>query len=101
MKQHNLITNAANLVPRDPLSLKILQDRADYFAQVKTEDNDKKESISYIRFRLGKTEFYGIPYLAAKEVMHDIKFTEVPNTPHFIAGVMNWRGILLTILDLN
>lgn len=93
--------NAADFMPHDKQSQQILRDRANRLAKVKMDTREENEAISYIRFRLGKNEHYGIPYLSAKEVMHGITLTQLPNTASFIAGLINWRGMLLTILDLQ
>jgi len=57
--------------------------------------------IAYIRFRLGSSEKYGIPFKQAEEIMHAGALASVPSAPEFIAGVVNRSGEMLTILDLR
>ena len=92
--------NAVDFMPTDERSIHVLQERANQLAQT-IQTSKQEEFISYIRFRVGINGYYGIPFLSAKEVMQNITITQLPNTPGLIAGIMNWRGILLVIIDLN
>jgi len=62
---------------------------------------DIREYIPFIRFHLGSLEHYGIPYQAVAEILYFQGIAEIPCTPDFVAGVINRRGELLTVLDLN
>jgi purine-binding chemotaxis protein CheW len=94
------IVNAYSLMPKGKLAKRILSERALRLAE-HDEDKDKQtEESRYIRFCLGK-EFYGIPYEAAKEIMHCVGLTKLPHAPRYIAGVVNRRGVLLTVVDLR
>jgi purine-binding chemotaxis protein CheW len=44
---------------------------------------------------------YGIPVEHVLEVQALDRFTSVPKTPAFIAGVVHWRGAILALLDLG
>ena len=78
----------------------ILQQRAQLIAR---QDIDQEEDTceQYIRFKLGNTELYGVPYHYAEKILPATKITPVPCTPPIIAGVVNYRGELLTVLDLK
>lgn len=52
-----------------------------------------------VLFRLGATESYAIPYRHAVEILPPTPVRTVPCTPSHIAGVVNRRGELLTVLD--
>lgn len=93
--------SAAKFLPSSLDSKKILIDRASNLAQIHNNENVSNNLISYIRFRLGLKEYYGIPYNMVTEVMHRIVPTKLPNTPLYIAGIINRRGKLLTIIDLR
>lgn len=54
----------------------------------------------YLTFSL-KNEVYGIPIASVKEINAMMTITEVPNTPHFIKGVINLRGKIISIMDLR
>lgn len=86
--------------PTDPVSQKILNERAVYLAKPFIESNEKEESIFYVRFCL-KNEYYGIAYQHIKEVINQIALTSIPHTLPFIAGTINYRGALLPALDLK
>lgn len=94
---------ASNLLPQGKDVLPLLQSRAERLAQREITVIDK-ENIAYVRFRLGTgahSEQYGIPYCYAKEVMRNTIPTPLPGTFPFIAGIINRRGALLTVLDLK
>jgi purine-binding chemotaxis protein CheW len=54
----------------------------------------------YIQFRLGESEIYGVDFRHIIEVTDRCEIVQMPGAPDFIAGVMNWRGKIMTILDL-
>jgi len=53
-----------------------------------------------ILFRLGASELYGVDFRHIIEVTDRHEVVQVPGTPDFIAGVMNWRGKMLTVIEL-
>lgn len=82
--------------------MRVLIDRAKRFSKtINPQYEATAELISYVRFRLGLNEFYGIPYQYAKEVMQHVNITPLPGAPSCIAGVINRRGNLIAILDLK
>lgn len=91
---------AQSLIPNSSKEQAILRERAKLIAQ---QDTDQDEEIyeQYIRFKLGLTELYGIPYQYAEKILPAAKVTQVPCTPPIIAGIVNYRGELLTVLDLK
>lgn len=110
MQKHNevIITNqihAASLLPQDVDSQRILQLRSQQLAKAtyETEEvNIQTESIKYICFNLGQAqEQYGIPYQFVKEVISNIQPTKLPLVPKHIAGIINRRGTLVTVIDLK
>lgn len=94
--------NKLDLMPQDANAQYILKKRAEILAKSQMDSNSSQPiaTIPYIRFSLGK-EFYGIPFQYAKEVIHNIMYVNVPLIPTYIAGIVNRRGALLTILDLK
>lgn len=68
--------------------------------------NNEKEQIDvesreeYLSFLLGE-EKYALNILNVKEIKTYGDVTPVANTPDFIKGVMNLRGIVVPILDLR
>ncbi len=92
---------AADLMPKNKEAERVLHERANYLAIPDPDIKEKKEFVSYIRFRLGTNENYGIPYHYAKEVIQYIPPTKIPFVPDYIAGVINRRGALLPVFDLK
>lgn len=54
----------------------------------------------YLVFRLGEEE-YGIDILKVQEIRSCERVTRIANTPDFIAGVTNLRGVIVPIVDLR
>jgi purine-binding chemotaxis protein CheW len=46
-------------------------------------------------------EEYGIEILKVQEIIGMMLITPVPRTPHFIRGVINLRGKVITVVDLR
>ena len=92
--------SAVSLMPADDVSRRILQERARVLAQPAAQQQHQQRS-QYLKFRLGAVERYGIPYRYLEELLYVGNLARVPCTPAFVAGVVNHRGELLTILDLK
>lgn len=54
----------------------------------------------YVVFKLNKEEF-GIDIMNVKEIIPYQKSTQIPNSPNFIEGVINYRGNVIPIINLN
>lgn len=66
---------------------------------------DEKEgsnttSKRYLEFMLG-TECYAIELLKVKEVITPPEMTPIPKSPPHVCGLMNLRGLVLTVIDLR
>ncbi|MCP5103997.1 MAG: purine-binding chemotaxis protein CheW [bacterium] len=53
----------------------------------------------YITFKL--EEDYGIQLTRIKEIIRNQELTVVPETPKFILGILNLRGIAVPVIDLR
>lgn len=91
---------AAALMPQDAASRKVLEERARVMAQPVSQQQAGAR-VQYLCFRLGAVERYGVPYQYLDELLYVNNLAPVPCTPAFVAGVINHRGELLTILDLK
>ena len=60
----------------------------------------ENSKIRVLAFKLGR-ENYCADIRQIKEVVKAASVTEVPNTPDLIAGVMNLRGQIITLVDLR
>lgn len=94
------LTQASSLMPTDERSRRILRERAQALAVVGVAQGEES-SEQFLRFRLGAVENYGIPYTCLQELLHVGNLARVPCTPASIAGVVNHRGELLTVIDLK
>ncbi|MEZ3500076.1 chemotaxis protein CheW [Pantoea sp. KPR_PJ] len=54
----------------------------------------------YLIFRLGEEE-YGIDILKVQEIRSCERVTRIANSPDFISGVTNLRGVIVPIVDLR
>ena len=54
----------------------------------------------FLTFRLG-AESYGIEILKVQEIRGWDEPTAIPNSPAFIKGVINLRGVIVPVLDLR
>ncbi len=54
----------------------------------------------YLSFALANEE-YGLEILKVREIIGYIDVTAVPQTPHFIKGVINLRGQVIPVVDLR
>ncbi len=100
-KHKREIISAADLMPEGEKEKQILFSRSEKLSKKSIDEKELQQEIHYIHFRLGSSESYGIPYDVAKEVIHCVAMTPLPNVPDFIAGVINWRGALVTLLNLK
>lgn len=92
--------SAADLMPKDPAMCKVLAERATAIA-IPVSQQQYEQRNQYLRFRLGAVEQYGIPYTYLEELRYVGNLSLVPCAPAFVAGVVNHRGELLTVLDLK
>lgn len=90
---------ASELMPHSDEARSILQARAKLLAK---QENDKVQNngSAFIRFKFSDDEDYGIPYQFVQEVLPNTDLAIPPFKPDFVAGVLNWRGSLITIVDL-
>lgn len=89
-----------HFLPAKKKSREILHKRAQLLAEKVTERKDEANRIPFVKFRLGN-ELFGIPSHQIIEVIQDTKITRVPNTPNYIAGIINRRSFLNTVLSLK
>ncbi|MDO8458319.1 MAG: chemotaxis protein CheW [Burkholderiaceae bacterium] len=62
--------------------------------------HNAQAASEYLSFRLGSEE-YGIDILRVQEIRGYDKPTRMANTPSFIKGVVNLRGVIVPIIDLR
>lgn len=87
-------------MPVDPDIQRVFQARALTLAQ-DTRQEDQTIRETFLRIRLGPKEHYGIAYTYLEHIMKRVNISRIPCTSLVIAGVTNFRGELLTLLDLK
>jgi purine-binding chemotaxis protein CheW len=53
-----------------------------------------------VGFRVGR-ETYGVPIAALREIVRVPEITAVPDAPHYLEGVINLRGKIVSVVDLR
>ncbi|MCA9733279.1 MAG: purine-binding chemotaxis protein CheW [Deferribacteres bacterium] len=66
----------------------------------KKSTNSAEDILQLVSFKLGEEEF-GVDILAVQEIIRMIEITRVPNSPHFVEGVINLRGKVLPVVNLR
>jgi len=79
---------------------------SDTTASVATSANTPNAALligsarEYLSFKLGAEE-YGIDILRVQEIRGYEPPTRIANSPHFIKGVVNLRGVIVPIVDMR
>ena len=58
------------------------------------------EAREYLTFRLGQEE-YGLNILNVQEIRGYDSVTKIANSPAFLKGVINMRGVIVPIIDMR
>jgi len=58
------------------------------------------ETKQYLTFKLSE-EVFGVDVAQVREILDYIKITKVPQTPDFMCGVINLRGSVVPVVDMN
>ncbi|NLB89123.1 MAG: purine-binding chemotaxis protein CheW [Syntrophomonadaceae bacterium] len=54
----------------------------------------------YVTFKISNQEF-GVDIQNVQEITNFVECTQIPNTPKFIAGIVNIRGTITPVIDLK
>jgi purine-binding chemotaxis protein CheW len=67
----------------------------------KTRENDKNgDQRQFLTFAVNGEE-YGVDIMTVREIKGWTETTRLPNSPEFMRGVMNLRGLIIPIFDLR
>ena len=70
-------------------------------ALVKLNDAEKHdELIQLVSFMLAEEE-YGVEVLKVREIIRMPTITKMPNTPHYVEGIINLRGKVIPIISMR
>ncbi|HED19514.1 MAG TPA: chemotaxis protein CheW [Gammaproteobacteria bacterium] len=67
-------------------------------ANVVAKANGNDEVIQWVTFRLAN-ETYGINVMQVQEVLRVTEIAPVPGAPHYVLGIINLRGNVVTVVD--
>ncbi len=78
----------------------ILRERAAALARVPTPTEAASARLEYIAFTLNQEE-YGLELIHLREVLPVQSMAPLTTAPEFVAGMINFRGQILTVIDLR
>ena len=61
---------------------------------------DSNELLQLVSFKLGDEEF-GVDILSVQEINRMMPITKMPDTPHYVDGIVNLRGRIIPVIDLR
>lgn len=79
---------------------RIFQARAQALSQEKGRTLGDEDRLHLISFYVAG-EFFGIEVKYLQEIYESTQITKIPCTPDVLVGLMNYRGAVLTIIDLG
>ena len=56
------------------------------------------EILQWVTFRLA-SETYGVNVMQVQEVLRYTEIAPVPGAPHYVLGIINLRGNVVTVID--
>lgn len=77
----------------DPRLIGLDQDNAD-------QEVETGKLVQFVSFKVDDSE-YGIDIMAVREIQGWVNVTNLPNTPKYVRGVLNLRGVIVPIFDLR
>lgn len=92
--------HAKELMPTDPADLSVLNLRAAELAHSQNEELDS-DLVSYVQVEFGNGVYYGFDVSLIEQMISSRRVTDVPGCGPHISGVVNWRGQLITVVDLG
>lgn len=68
---------------------------------VRIDDSEKNdERVQLVSFMLAGEE-YGVEVLKVREIIRMLNITKMPNTPHYVEGIINLRGKVIPIVSMR
>jgi len=67
-------------------------------AKVAVNNSSNESVIQWVTFRLAD-EIYGINVMQVQEVLRVSEIAPVPGAPHYVLGIINLRGNVVTVID--
>jgi purine-binding chemotaxis protein CheW len=64
------------------------------------QTDDPEDIVQMVGFVIAE-EYFGVDILMVREIIKDAAITAIPDAPEFIEGVINLRGSIIPIIDLQ
>lgn len=64
------------------------------------QDINSEDLLQLVIFRLG-TEEFGVDIMQVQEIIRMPEITRIPKSPDYIKGVINLRGKIIVVMDLD
>jgi purine-binding chemotaxis protein CheW len=87
-------------LPRPEEQDRILQERARALSERPEEERHGANELEFVAFALGE-ERYGIESVYLREVLMFPTITPLPTSPLWVAGLINLRGQIVSVVDLK
>ena len=65
---------------------------------IREHHTEVNQALQWVTFQIGN-ERYGVNVLQVQEVLKYTEITPVPGAPHYVLGIINLRGIVVTVID--
>ena len=72
----------------------------DTFDKIRGEAKDSQDTMQYLTFAMSGEE-YGVDIMTVREIKGWTEATRLPNSPDYVRGVINLRGLIIPIFDLR
>lgn len=96
MESNSLVAQENNAVTT-PTDIKPQTENADGTGLALAENSGQEQ---FITFTVGEQE-YGVDIMSVREIKGWVETTLLPNTPEYMRGVLNLRGVIVPIFDLR
>jgi len=64
-------------------------------------DHNESDGLTQLVGFVINEELFGVDILMVQEIIREMPFTPIPNSPDFIEGVINLRGNIIPVIDLR
>lgn len=95
-----LLDRAAAVSPAPEDLTALWHRRAIELAEAPDRDREAGEMLALVVLRLGGDR-YAVPITSVREILRIGRVTPVNTAPAFVHGVINLRGVIVTVLDLR
>lgn len=73
---------------------------AESYARSRFDEDESDTLVQLVGFQVADERF-GVDILMVQEIIRSAPITPVPNSPSFVEGVINLRGVIIPVIDLR